>query len=57
MSSVVLCVQVCLTKDPRERPSAEQLLQHEWLVKQVEAEAASLPEVRKAEQPKQNRLT
>lgn len=32
-------------KDPEKRPSAEQLLQHEWLVKQVQAEAAGVPEV------------
>ena len=38
-------MQACLTKDPRERPSAEQLLQHEWLVKQLQAEAVGLPEV------------
>ena len=32
-------------KDPEKRPPAEQLLQHEWLVKQVQAEAAGVPEV------------
>ncbi len=38
-------MQACLTKDPEKRLSAEQLLQHEWLVKQVQAEAAGVPEV------------
>ena len=38
-------MQACLMKDPEKRPSAEQLLQHEWLVKQVQAEAAGVPEV------------
>ncbi len=38
-------MQACLTKDPEKRPSAEQLLQHDWLVKQVQAEAAGVPEV------------
>ena len=38
-------MQACLIKDPEKRPSAEQLLQHEWLVKQVQAEAAGVPEV------------
>ncbi len=38
-------MQACLIKDPEKRPSAEQLLQHEWLIKQVQAEAAGVPEV------------
>ena len=38
-------MQACLVKDPKARPSAEQLLQHEWLVKEVQAEAAGVPEV------------
>ncbi len=38
-------MQACLTKDPEKRPSAEQVLQHDWLVKQVQAEAAGVPEV------------
>jgi len=38
-------MQACLMKDSEKRPSAKQLLQHEWLVKQVQAEAAGVPEV------------
>ncbi|DBA77196.1 TPA: hypothetical protein ACH3X1_009769 [Trebouxia sp. C0004] len=37
-------MQACLIKDPEKRPAAEQLLQHEWLVKQVQAETAGVPE-------------
>ena len=37
-------MQACLTKDPQQRPSAEQLLQHEWLVGLIEAEAKGIPE-------------
>ncbi|DBA80162.1 TPA: hypothetical protein ACH3X2_007633 [Trebouxia sp. C0005] len=40
----VAFIQACLIKNPEKRPSAEQLLQHEWLVKQVQAEAAGVPE-------------
>lgn len=40
-----LLVQACLTKDPKARPSAQQLLQHDWLVGQVEAEGKGVPEV------------
>ena len=39
-------VQACLTKNPKERPSAEELLHHDWLVRQLEADTAGIPEVR-----------
>ena len=41
-----VCVQACITKNPKDRPSAEELLHHDWLVRQLEAETASIPEVR-----------
>ena len=41
-----VCVQACLNKNPKDRPSAEELLHHDWLVRQLEAETAGIPEVR-----------
>ena len=33
-------------KCPEERPCAEELLRHDWIVRQLEAETAGIPEVR-----------
>ena len=46
VSVLLLQPQACLIKDPKDRPSAGQMLQHDWLMRQLAAEAAGIPEAR-----------
>ena len=45
MESGCRAMQACLTKDPRERPSADALLQHDWIRVEQRADALGIPEV------------